>query len=346
MHTPYTRILLIRPSALGDVCRTVPVLASLRRAYPDARIDWLVRDSFADAVRHHPALTRVVPFARSQMGAQLRRGRMGLAARFLHDLRAGDYDLVIDCQGLLRSGLFAWATRAAVRIGPADAREGAPWFYTHRVRIPQAQIHTVDRMLALLEDLGIEPVRDMRLYTSPQDRAWAHEACDGRTPVVLAPTSAWPAKRWPCERFCVVARELARRHPVAIVSAPDERGQIAPLLDLAASHKHLIDLAGRTTVGQLMALIERASLVIANDSAAVHMGVGLGRPLIALYGPTDTRRVGPYGRERDVIQHLRSGDLPDHKRPESRVLMERIGVGEVLQRAETLLTRSASQSRA
>ncbi len=332
---------MIRPSALGDVCRSVPVLASLRRAFPDARIDWLVRDSFVDAVRHHPALSRTVPFARSQMGAQLRRGHVAPAVRFLHELRNADYDLVVDCQGLLRSGVFAWATRAPVRVGPGDAREGATWFYTHRVHAADTPTHTVDRMLALLEPVGVEPVHDMRLYTGAQDRAWAHEICKGHSPVVLAPTSIWPAKRWPCERFCTVARELARERLIVIVSAPGERTQVAPLLDLARTHEHIVDLAGRTSVGRLMALIERASLVIANDSAAVHMGTGFSRPLIALYGPTDTRLVGPYGRHDDVIQHLRPGDRLDHKRPEARALMERIGVHEVLDRANTLLSTPA-----
>lgn len=329
------RILLIRPSALGDVCRSVPLLASLRAAYPDASIDWLVQDSFAEAIENHPSLTSIVAFPRRALGRALRWGDPRGSLAFLARLRRARHDLVIDAQGLLRSGIFARATGARTRIGPSDAREGASACYTHRVGCGHP--HTVERMLALLEPLGIEPVRDMRLYTSQADRAWAGEVCQGRSPVVIAPTSRWAAKRWPAVRFALLAREIARTHLVVIVGGAGEREQIAPILDVARASDRILDLVGATRVGQLMALVERSSLVIANDSACVHMGVGFDRPLVALYGPTDVARVGPYHRERDVLQDLLPGDRLEHK-DDSRVeMMERIGVDRVLAAARQRL---------
>ena len=179
-----SRILLIRPSALGDVCRTVPLLVSLRRAYPEARIDWLVQDGFGDAIRHHPDLSGLIPFARAELGRSMKRANPLATLRFLNKLRSRKYDLVIDAQGLFRSGLFARATRARRRVGHADARERAPRFYTDRVACDAP--HTVDRMLALLGPLGVEAVADMRLYTSEDDRAWADVQCEGRAPIVIA----------------------------------------------------------------------------------------------------------------------------------------------------------------
>ena len=118
------RILLIRPSALGDVCRTVPVLVSLKRAFPGAEVDWLVQDSFAAAVAHHPDLNGVVPFPRAALARWFSRPAVfRRAVEFLVDLGRRRYDMVIDCQGLLRSGLFTLATRAPVRVGYANAEE-------------------------------------------------------------------------------------------------------------------------------------------------------------------------------------------------------------------------------
>ena len=330
------RILLIRPSALGDVCRSVPVLASLRRAWPEATIDWLVRDSFADAVRAHPDLSGVLTFPRAALGRSMRRANPAPSLRWLRELRRGRYDLAIDAQGLARSGLFAWATRASRRVGYANAREGAPIAYTERLRVDR-DMHAVDRMLALVEAMGVVPVADMRLYPPESDRAAvdADERLAGPGLIVLAPTSAWPAKRWPGKRFVALAEALLERAAarIAIVGAPGEEDQCRGLRALATRRDRVVDLVGATSVGRLMAVIERADLVVANDSAALHMAVGLDRPIVALFGPTRTALVGPYRRDDDVVQHVRPGEPLDHKSAASRAMMERITVDEVLERA-------------
>jgi len=339
------RILLIRPSALGDVCRTVPVLVSLKRAFPGAEVDWLVQDSFAAAVAHHPDLNGVVPFPRAALARWFSRPAVfRRAVEFLVDLGRRRYDMVIDCQGLLRSGLFTLATRAPVRVGYANAEELGWLGYNRRADVPRA-MHTVDRMLALAEHAGAPAVRDMRLYPPPDDRERVASDPDlaGRRYAVLAPTSRWPGKRWPIERFAELARAmldggLGGFDAVVVVGSRGEREQCGPLLALASaggagSSPRLLDRVGATTVGGLMALIERASLVIANDSAALHMAVGLDRPAIGLYGPTDLALVGPYRREGCAIQHVTPGDDLDHKNESAgRALMERISVEEVLAR--------------
>lgn len=331
-QTP-SRILIVRPSALGDVCRSVPVLASLRAAYPGAAIDWLVRDSFVDAIRAHPALNEVVPFARSALGSTASTGRFGPTLAFLRSLRARRYDLVIDAQGLFRSGLFAWATSAPRRVGFANARELGWAFLTERHAV-RTDKHTVDRMLELIARSGVTPVADMRLYAPSEDRdAITADPRLAQPLVVLAPTSRWPGKRWPADRFAALARELlasGRAAAIAIVGAAGEREQCAPLLELAQTAPRVVDLIGQTTVGRLMALIERAALVVANDSAALHMAVGFKRPIVALFGPTRTSLVGPYQRDRDVIQRLAPGDRLSHKDPRSAELMQRISTSLVL----------------
>lgn len=362
--TQSRRVLLIRPSALGDVCRTVPLLVRLRRLFPDSQIDWLVQDAFADAIRCHPALTGVVPFPRSDW----KRWYTPAAARkilaFAGALRRAGYDLVIDAQGLARSGVLAAATGAPNRFGHADAREGGWIAYTRRV--PTAAVHTVERMASLVDavraELAGEPAsggaaepaggsnagpaarvfaptpidaEELRLHVCPEAAEWAaaHPRLGGRRYAVLAPTSRWPGKRWPADRFAALAGELLRSgavEMVAVVGSGGERAQCGPVLDLAAREGRVVELFGQTSVAGLMALIQRAALVVANDSAALHMAVGLHRPLVALFGPTDAAKVGPYGRGADVLQRVTPADRLDHKdEAAGRVLMERLSVEEV-----------------
>lgn len=348
------RILIIRPSALGDVCRTVPVLVSLRRAYPDASIDWLVQDSFVDAIWHHPGLNEAIPFARGELGSGMKRGRLGGLWSLLRKVRGGTeprYDLVLDCQGLARSGFFAWVTGAHRRIGYADAREMGWLGVNQRIAAP-ASMHTVDRMLALVNGIGVEPIADMRLYTGPQERAWVERqarlwgAGGGGGYVVIAPTSRWAGKRWSAERFAAVAQALlggGRVGAVTVVGAASERDQCGPLLVLSAREPRVVDLVGKTTVGQLMALVQGSALVIASDSAALHMAVGFDRPSIGLFGPTRVELVGPYqkhkrGADAVVIQHVADADRIDHKDEASgRELMARVSTDEVAEAAARAL---------
>jgi ADP-heptose:LPS heptosyltransferase len=330
----------------------VPLLASLKAAWPQGQIDWLVQDAFAPAVAAHPALHRVVPFPRRELATwYLPGGGPARLRAFLRTLSEPAYDLVIDAQGLARSALFARATRAPRRVGPADAREFGWVAYTQRVAIDPQLTHTVDRMLALIDALGVPIAKDLRLFAAPADLAWAQrEALPGIARyALLAPTSRWPAKRWPAERFAELARALLRRDDldaVAFVGAASEADQCAPLLDLARTEPRLINLLGRTSVGQLLAVVSQAALVVANDSAALHMAVGFDRPMVALFGPTRREAVGPYGRDADVLQHIQPGDRLDHKHaPSGAALMARIGFDEVARAAAQRLDRVTSSAR-
>ena len=328
-----SNILLIRPSALGDVCRTVPVLASLKRAYPDARIDWVVQQGFEDAVRGHPALHRVIPFPRRRV-AFSRWHTLGAHRTlwgFLGSLRSGNYDLVVDAQGLVRSGIFARWTGARVRVGYRDAAELAWVGLTHRVDAPRG-MHTVDRMLALVEGMGMGGERDMRLYVpggtgDPLDAGWS-----GRT-VVVAPTSRWAGKRWADERYAALIERLIADDSdlrVIVVGGGNEREQCPAALGLAAREERVVDQVGKTSIAELMRVIEGCDLLVANDSAALHMAVGFARPAVAMFGPTRTDLVGPYRRAADVIQHADELEVNRHKDEAfGRALMDRITVDEV-----------------
>lgn len=304
---PPARVLMIRPSALGDVSRTVPALVSLRAALPEARIDWLVNDAFADVIRHHPALDRALPFPRKLLGQAVTSVTAARAAwRWLRDMRHERYDLVLDLQGLARSGAITRLTGAARRAGFANARELAWLGYNRRHRVEAAR-HTVDRMLALIEAEGFAVRRDMRLYVGAEDQQWLAryraEAGLGDGPyVVLAPTAKWLCKCWPMERYLDVARRVLASgrlgSRVVVLAAPSERAQVQPLLDALGAAA----VCPMTRVGQMMAILSEARLLVCNDSAPLHIAVGLSRPIVTTFGPTDPALVGPYQRPETVVQ--------------------------------------------
>jgi lipopolysaccharide heptosyltransferase I len=302
------RVLMIRPSALGDVARTVPVLVSLRQAMPDARIDWLVRDSFVDAIRCHPMLDHAVPFARRRFDSfwfnpAVARELLG----YLRELRHRKYQTVYDFQGLHRSGWLTWASGADRRVGFADARELAWLGYNVRHRVDADQ-HTVDHMLSLLEADGITARRDLRLYVPGEADQWAAEqrhdlGLAEQRYAVIAPTAAWLSKCWPSSRFSQLAGRLKRLEidAAVVVGSSGERRQVADLLNGSCPIR-LIDRMGKTNVGQLMALIRHAAVVLCNDSAALHIAVGLGVRAVAIFGPTDPAKVGPYRYDIAVVR--------------------------------------------
>ncbi|MHC4994542.1 MAG: glycosyltransferase family 9 protein [Planctomycetota bacterium] len=342
---PPQRILIVRPSALGDVARTVPALVSLKQHWPEAQIDWLVRDTFVDAVVAHPDLHEAIPFPRSsfrRFGRSLSVTRRVLA--YMKSLKNRRYDLVVDLQGLGRSGWLTHATKAPLRVGPADARELAWLGYNQRVAIDPSVRHTVDRMLAVVEALGATPIRDMQLYTTDQDDRWATDAlaAAGLEPgrfAAVAPTAAWASKRWPIERFDQVIEQLGDfgLYGAAVVGSPGEESQTRELFAERESKQPRLDLVGKTSVGQMMAILKQAGIVYANDSAALHIAVGLGKRVVSLFGPTDPETVGPYRYATGTV--CAEADRPVNyraQRTDARIIA-RIGLPEVFDTTRRVL---------
>jgi lipopolysaccharide heptosyltransferase I len=353
--TGENRILIIRPSALGDVCRTVPVLVSLRRAQPKARIEWVVRDSFVEAVEAHPDLDEVIAFPRRRFGKWWRRPDLTLqAARWFADLRGRAYDLVVDCQGLGRSGLMSAATGASRRVGYRGARELAWLGYNVRYAGPRRE-HTVDQMLNLLRAEGIEPVCDLRLHVPAPAREWwaaqlSSAQLEGARYAVLAPTVRWRSKRWPAERWACLIRELLHReyNAIVLIGAPGEEPQVDAVASAHERGSNVLNLAGRTSVGQTMAIIASSSLVIAHDSAPLHMAEGLSAPSVGLFGPTDPALVGPYFSPESALRVWKpdnGGEVNYRDRRLGDSLMRQIEVRDVLERIERVVAMSVPEGR-
>ena len=330
-----SRILIIKPSSLGDVATTLPMLCNLRRAYPAAKIDWLIHPSLTALVEGHDAINELIPFDRKRLAAWwYKPAALALFRQLLSRLRSAHYDLVLDAQGLFRSGFFARYTRAKTRIGFATAREGATLFYTHNVPLENGgkKMIAVDRMRALLAPLNIDTKRpaEFRLPIDPaaRDRAAQLLPPTARFAAII-PGARWDTKRWSIEGFTEIARRLPSLGLTPLLlGSPDEK----PLCDAIVSSVQLpvsrsevpsvaptgnwpldtghssdtghfpLNLAGLTSLAEMIALLARCSLVIGNDSGPLHVAVALGRPCVAIYGPTDPAYVGPYGQLENVVR--------------------------------------------
>lgn len=329
----FRRILLIKLSAVGDVIHTFPVLNRLRRQYPAARIDWVVKPAIADLVRHHPAIDNVVLYAHHALSQPWRSGWAALAAArgLIAELRSARYELVIDLHGQLRTAILALATRAPLRIGfdrpraqvwrasgrqhPAfarkhawqGAREGSWLAYTHRLSIPTLDIHAVDRylrfgaMLGLTED-GVDfsfAIPDSSVARAERLLREHFGGIDHARLAVVAPGTVWETKRWSREGFVEVACHLVRKGLAAVlVGSKEERAVCQQVADLAPG---AVNLAGATTLSELAAIIRRATICVANDSGPMHLAVALNRPVVGIFGPTDPLWIGPYRRPGSVL---------------------------------------------
>jgi lipopolysaccharide heptosyltransferase I len=304
LQSPPPKVLLIKPSSLGDVVHALPVLDLLKRTWPASHVSWLVTPACAGLLQGHPLLDDVILFERGRLSTFWRSFR---AAAGLFDLtrqlRQRQFDLVIDLQGLFRSGWLARRTAAPMRVGFADARELAWMFYTHRIDAGSREQHAVDRNLKLARALGCGdgPVA----FPIPVD-ASAEESVNSmlgqpRRLAVLLPGATWPSKRWPADRFAALVAPLKQRFGLDTVLAGG-----ADAAPIASRISGALDLTGRTTLGQLVALLRRADLVIANDSGPMHIAAALGRPLVAIFGPTNPLRTGPYGRPAAVVRVAKS----------------------------------------
>lgn len=370
----FQKILLIKLSAIGDVIHTIPVLNKLRRRYPDAQIDWLVSSTIAEFLGPHPAITNVIEFVRDDWATLWRPASLTNATRLAGRLRAAKYDLVIDLQGQLRSGLLTLATGAPVRIGfgkpiaqrweglsrklPDEARkhawqgarEGSWLAYSHLIPLPSLEVHAVDRYLNVGPMLGLDDGAADFSFPIPREATDRIDALlhyydiAGAKIVALAPGTIWETKQWQREDFAAVARHfLQKGFAVTLIGAPRERALCEAVAALAPG---AINLAGETTLPELAALIRRSAISVTNNSGPMHLAVALGSPVVSVFGPTNPVWAGPYHRA-DAVLQASIPCAPCYLRQLSRCTyghdcMHKITAQAVIDRAESILSKGSS----
>lgn len=292
------KVLIIKPSALGDIVGALPVLHGLRRTFPQIHIAWLAAPAFAGILQGQPNLNEIILFDRKHFG------RIGRSPRatvdfiaFCRDLRRRRFDWAIDLQGLFRSGFLARVSGARMRLAFRDCREQiARVFYTHALAVDPAA-HAIDRNLQLVRLVGVDArPEDLHMSVSPPARQHvegllAQYGLTRKQFAVLSAGTTWPNKHYPVRHWKAVVSGLS---DVALVltGVPKDAALCAELT--AAGRGKVVNLAGQTDVPELAALIEAAAVTVSPDSAPNFIGPAVGTPSVALLGPTRSQYIGPY----------------------------------------------------
>jgi heptosyltransferase-1 len=338
MNNREERFLVVRLTALGDILHTVPAVAALRAAHPDAKIDWVVERKWAPVLEGSPAINEVIPFDRRSLWGTI---------ECVERLRENRYTCAIDFQGLYKSSILAALSGAPRRIGfdRAWAREGgASIFYTERV-VPAGR-HVTELNYSLAEQAGASrprsPEYPLRVPAggAASIRARLQELGIGGEYVVVGPGGSWRAKCWPAALWGEFCREFEMKNNMraVLIYGPGEKS-IAEEAARTATPAHPALIA--TTIEELMGLLAHARCVVAADSGPLHLAAALGTPVVGLYGPTDPARNGPFVRGAVIVHKAQPEEISYKRRSDYSPAMLRIMVDDVLGAIEELLKAPA-----
>ncbi len=312
------RILIVRLGAMGDIIHTLPAVATLRHAFPDATLGWAVDERWTDLLSARGAelgprgpgkplidvvhALRVGAWRKAPLSAGTSRG-LRAAAR---ELRQATYDLAVDFPGAIRSAMIARVARIPCRLGFASPREApASMLYTRCVEARGVHMVEQNVSLALTAAAGSKPDIRFDLPVDPAAESWADSLLrEGKAGefAIVNPGAGWGAKQWPTERYGEVAKELGRAGLRSFVNFGPGEGAIAESVAQASGGAAT---AVSCSIAQLIAITRRARLFVGGDTGPLHLAAAVGVPVVAIYGPTDPARNGPFGTLAIV---LRSGE--------------------------------------
>lgn len=283
--SPVPKLLIIETHPLRDIVHGLQIVTTLKAQRSDLEVSWIVLDIFAPIVRASETVDHIYVFDR--------KGGVKGFLRLMKEVRKTKFDYVFDLQGMLRTGLITWRTRAEHKVGRSDAREGSGMFYSEKVPLPPAGVHShvIDILLQFCPFLGAKPeLRGQLRFREVDSLSLRHiEGPRGAKPIVMFPDSRRMDKRW--SGFKQLTELLIR----------DGRGRkvvwagnnYLPDRD-AFPGGQFLNLTGNTSLVSLPALIQRADWVITNDSGPMHLAAALGVRTLGIFGPTDPRLFGPY----------------------------------------------------
>lgn len=291
------KILIVKPSSLGDVVHSLPFLNAVKTCFPKAEIHWVIAKGLETLFEGHPMIDKLVIIHKDMWKKITHAQRTVKEIRsLLKILKQEKYDLVIDLQGLLRSGIITKATNAPIRVGFREAREGSRLFYTHKVKGGK-DIHAVDRYLRIAAYLGCD-ISDVRFpFPSPSILSLDQSLLSENYAVII-PGARWKTKIWPAEKFGKLASKLSLK--TVIVGGKSEIEAADTIVSLSQSTS--LSLAGKTGIKELVEVIRNAQFVVSNDSGPMHIAAALNIPVLAIFGPTDQKRTGPYGKGHTIIR--------------------------------------------
>ena len=307
MSEQIKKILIIKPSALGDIIQALPAACCLSQSFPDAQIDWFVRPEYAALIENHKCINKVVIFDRNKLGKWWYRPKaFAELVKLVRQLRKEKYDLVFDFQGRFRSAIFAWLSGCKKRFGMAETQEITRLFYTHRIAQSPDSVHLVDYFLDIVCAAGAKRGK-VEFGLKPQPQA-ANEIrkiltsnhANADNYAVFVPGATVEAKRWPIENFAALAEKIHEKYQCSIVAIGVESEKATAEKLQALTSVPVINLVRKTNIKQLIALLAGARIVVSNDTGPAHIAAALGVPMVLIFGLTNPSRVGPYGRSETV----------------------------------------------
>ncbi|HTF99519.1 MAG TPA: lipopolysaccharide heptosyltransferase II [Nitrospirota bacterium] len=305
-------ILIVKLSAIGDVVQTLPALEALKRTYPESRVTWVVEEAAAGILEGHPLISSLLVSRRKTWFRMLKNPLTAAAGlrsliRFIRELRRTRYDIAIDFQGLLKSGVIIGLARAGRKIGFDGTRELSYLFLNERLPPYDIERHALQRYLDIARYLGArDPSPDCALPIEREVETVKKKlqavVGPGRQLVVMNPMARWSTKLWPEGSFAHLADRLIREKKAAVIftGSPDDRKVIECIT--ALMHEKALSWAGDTSLKELAALATVSDLFITTDTGPMHLAAAAGARVIALFGPTAPWRTGPYGKKHIVVR--------------------------------------------
>jgi lipopolysaccharide heptosyltransferase I len=300
-------VLIVKLTSIGDVVNALPVASALKRSYPSIRITWAIEQWTAALVQNHPAIDRVVVFPTMVRWPDRPRAWWSELRTAVRALRQEPYDVALDLQGLARSAAVTRLSGAPRRIARAGQREGAH-LVSDAVPLPRTTTHVVDEYLCVAQALGatVDPV-DFALPVSDEARLSVGRLLQDlavpatRPLVVINPSVSQSWREWPAERWATVASALAEVGTVLMIGSAAQAPAHRAIGERAS--RPPIDLTGKTTLAEVVALLDRAALHLAADTGSLHIAVALGTPVVSVHGPTSPARAGPYRQPQSAVSH-------------------------------------------
>ncbi len=337
-------ILIVKLSAIGDVIHTLPSLNALRRLYPDAHITWVVEEEAADLVVNHPQLDRVIIFRRKSWINKIKAGQFRQALRdarlFLARLHSRRYDLVVDFHGLFKSSIIVCLSRGKRKLGYDSWQELTRLFLNDRIPEDMNK-HAVDRYLDFPRHLGGEIGKpEFILPIAPAAIAKSRAILDlyhleAKRYIAVNPVALWDTKLWDDQKFAELADAIAQRMNIPVVFTGRDKESLDKITSKMATKG--INIGGQTTLPELACIYQDALAVITTDSGPMHLAAAVGTPVIALFGPTDPARTGPYGANHIIVSAGLSCSPCFLKKCPTRKCMEDIMPEQVLEAVEKLV---------
>ncbi|SCM83610.1 Lipopolysaccharide heptosyltransferase II [uncultured Sporomusa sp.] len=331
----YRNILIVKLSAIGDCIHALPVASALKACYPQARITWVVEKPAYDLLTNNPNIDEIIIFDKAQ--CKTLGGFFSYVPGFVNILRKHRFDLALDLQGLFKSAAITYLSGASQRLVYCNAREFSDKI-SKKICGPNSNGHVIDRYLDVVRAIGChitEPEFTINITEKEVTlvQAIAKQAgLDIAHPyVVLIPGTNWPNKCWPPGHFAQLAEKLFEQHivPVFVGTNADKTAMDEIIANMTIPP---VDLTGKTTLKQLAYIFKNAKTVVAGDTGPMHLAAAVNTPVIALFGPTDPQRNGPYGKGHITLMtdHTCQGCW-QRKCPEGKACLDRISANKVFE---------------